>query len=242
MRYALALAVVLPLASATSPLCPSLRAQQPGDSLPRDTECWQGPHSPILLVAAVLAVAPPLLLPVAECLSAGPVPLGFRETHVAASVTGGPAFAYSPGPTWAHSENIESFEDGIYVELRIENLYLPEVIRYKTVRAGYLVSPVPGLASGVTLGYRFGHGLGAREGAEIGLPWITRMYQGWIRFEPTYVFGRHGADWSYRLQGEYPIRSGPVFAGFNIEAKALPLRHGGRVGSVSPVVLLGVRY
>lgn len=238
MRHALTLTALL---CSYGPLLAQEPAPPP-DSAQRDASCLHGPDSPALLVAAVFLAAPPLLAPLAHCLSKAAAPPGFARPHVTASVTGGPALADSAGATWAHSQNVELYRAGLYAELRLEHFYLPQVIRYRTVRAGYLARPVPGVATGVTVGYRAGRGPGAREGVELGLPWIAGLWRGWIRFEPTYVVGRDGADWSYRLQTEFPIARGPLLVGFNVEAKALPLRKGGSVGSVTPALVLGARY
>lgn len=215
----------------------------PSDSVPSDSGTVRYIHPPWPLLI-ILAIAPPLLVDwLAGETDPGRVGLPtFRPVHASAHITGGPALADSSGPTWAYSANVEVGVKHVYVEARMENFRLPQYVRFSTIRAGYLVQAEPSLAAGVTLGYREAYGAAVGNGVEIGLPMVYGWGRGWTRFEPTYVLTTRGVDWSYRFQIEMPLAGGPIYGGFNMEAKAVRLSRGGKMGSFSPVALLGVRY
>jgi hypothetical protein len=65
--------------------------------------------------------------------------------------------------------------------------------------------------------------------------------KGLMRYEPAYVISPSRVSWSYRFHGEVAIGSGPFFAGFDYDAKTLPLRWGTHISSQGMALQLGVR-
>jgi hypothetical protein len=140
---------------------------------------------------------------------------------------------------WTHSESIEILKNGIYGEVRIENLYVPDRFQFQTLRGGYLAHPKPALVGGVTLGYRRAQGDRVQNALEIGLPLVIGAPRGSFRFEPTYLISSAEISWNYRGQIEFNIPRRHLVAGLNVEGK--PLRRGDPYfGTVA--LLLGVRY
>jgi hypothetical protein len=231
---------------------PVLLAQDPAPTPPRDSvardSVFRGPPDNYGILVALAAftgmalVAPPSLLLIPVPPSSTGTELAFWGNHVSASVSGGAAFDQYEHTAWAHSVNVELLRHGVYAAARLENVYLPTHYQYRTARVGYLVHPRLSVAGGATIGYRSVPADRAQEGIEIAFPFFMGSRAGSMRLEPAYVISPSGGvTWSYRYQAEVAIGSGPFFAGFDYDAKTLPLRRGSHISSQGMALQLGVR-
>jgi hypothetical protein len=195
----------------------------------------------MVVYTGAMLVAPSSILLSDALTNPAETELAFWQDHVSASVSGGPAFDQYDHTAWAHSANVEVLRHGVYAAARVENINLPTHYQYRTVRAGYLVHPKPALAGGVTLGFRSVPADRTQEGIEIAFPLFIGAPNGSMLLEPAYVISPSRVSWSYRYQGEVAIGSGPFFAGFDYEAKTLPLRWGSHITSQGMALLIGVK-
>jgi len=190
----------------------------------------------------VFALAPPafLLLPTKPDTT---LPnLGFMANHFGAYATGGLAYRSAPeGEShygWMHSASIEALWNRLYGEARFEAFDVADHVQFWTVGAGYLFQPLPNMAGGFTLGYRWAHGDDVQDAVEVGLPLVWGREVAAGRFEPTYVISSRGVSWNYRLRLDLDIGRSPFVAGTCFDIK--PLRQGGGYHATF-TLLLGVR-
>ena len=197
------------------------------DSISRDSVRAYPAHSPIVLLAIPVGLAAFMTLLLA------PAPLAWvmttpdstslrfmpNETTISASLGG----VFQHGETWTHSVNVETYHDNVHLELLAEDFWRPRHIQYVTIRSGYLWHPRRRAAGGVTIGYMHADREAAQRGPELGLPlFLSDSSARTIRFEPTYVFGRHGLIFNYRMRVTAPIRRTRYFAGATIVGKGNP--------------------
>jgi hypothetical protein len=243
MKVVVAIAVaILPLAAAAV-----AQAPVPNDSvivgLPADDSARFNRRPPMVEGMLLMPIAPGALALLLRK-EPGPElpPLGFWERRLAVHAAVGGGVARSDSNTCAYSAGVEILLRGIYAEARTEHFLFPKHIEYRTARLGYLFHPLPEAAGGITLGYRDAQGIPAHDGLEVAFPFVTGSRTWWLRYEAAYVFSRDTPSWSYRMQAEFLIRGGPLYAGLNVEAKSLPLRTGSKVFSIPLSVIVGVRH
>jgi hypothetical protein len=242
MRHVLCIALV----AAPALLAQNPSPRPPGDSVNPDSVIRGPNHGPMFAAMAMFTaaahVAPPSLLLIPVPPNSTGTELAFWGNHLSASVSGGPAFDQYEHTAWAHSANVELLQHGVYAAARLENIYLPTHYQYRTVRVGYLVHPTLSVAGGATIGFRSVPADRTQEGIEIAFPFFMGSRAGSMRLEPAYVISPSGGvTWSYRYQAEVAIGSGPFFAGFDYDAKTLPLRWGSHISSQGMALQLGVR-
>ena len=216
----------------------------PNDSVPRDSQPrYAGPGCEMCLgvalaaFSAVMLTAPPSVF-FLKGTRRDTLHLTFSDDHVSVFFIGGGSWE-RPGRGWVYSSNFEILKRGLYGGVSIEDFRFSDLgtVHFATVRTGYLVRARPGLAGGVTLGYRSARGNGVQNAIEIGLPLVMGSRKAWGRFEPTYAISSAGVSWNYRLRLEAPIGQTPFFAGFNIDVKTL--RQGGAY-YWNPALVLGL--
>jgi hypothetical protein len=206
-------------------------AQRPASDAP----CAEADSAHIAEVAArnhhglqVMLMAPGILLaePLLWC-DAPRTPLRFAERTVAVRASAGLGYA-GDRAFLVRSASMEAAHGRAYLELRGEQYDLPDDPELWTLRGGYLFRPAPSLAGGILLGFRSGrHSPGgwARYGVELGFPIMATMCRParscWIRWEPVYLVTSEGADFSPRLESEFPLGRTPVIAGVSLELKGV---------------------
>lgn len=225
--------LLLSLAPCLLPSVPLAWAQNPPtpqDTVPQtaaDTT-RKGPVDAWLLVpviaafGAALLFAPPSLLFVPS-LDTTSRELRLTQPHVSVYGVGGITQRISgddPNPwKWTGSASLEAVASGLYAELRIEALSIPEPTQAWTLRGGYLFHPKPQFAGGFTLGYRWAQGDSIQNALEIGLPFAFGREFLAARFEPTYLISSRGLTWQWRFQPEFYIPRSPLMAGLCLEIK-----------------------
>jgi hypothetical protein len=214
-------------------LRPAAAAQQPQtppdsvrtDSIPTDS-AHGSVHDPRMLlemlgVFVVLPIAPPLIVTFAPPVDTSVKLTWLLKDHVAIRVAGGRSG--EKGQSWTYAGDVELLRGPWYGEVRIENFHVPRHSQYQSISAGYLFRAKRGIAAGATLGYRHAPRDPTHSGVSLGLPYLSDLGRGVLRFEATYVFSSGGPSWNYRFHGEYPISDGPFSFGMSIEGKTYPI-------------------
>jgi hypothetical protein len=182
------------------------------------------------------------------------VHVGFWGNHVAiegdagyGTVDGG---EISQEEGWSRTVAIEALFRGVYAELSLSHLDVPDRLVARAVRFGVFRHARPGTAGGVTVGYLRGRGDGGRDhdGVELAFPWIIRTCprtgRCWLRFEPRYrvpfrhVSGRT-VSYNYHLEATFLVGTSPFFVGGSADLRA-PFRSGG-ARSFTVALVAGLR-
>ena len=221
------------------------------DSLADDSVRYRATHPPFMYLAIPAGLAGMMVLlfapaPLARWLNVPDsthAPLLRNHTSVSVALGG----VFQQGETWTHALNAETFRNDVHLELQVEDFWRPHHIQYITVRGGYLWHPRKSVAGGVTLGYMHADRQRAQRGAELGLPLIVANSSGSnLRFEPTYVIGRRGPVYNYRVQGQIVLGRSPYFVGGSIVGKGNPPpvspEYPGNFTSTGFMVLFGTRF
>ena len=237
-------------AAVTTPGAPAL-AQQPAipaecvaaaDSVPRDSlQVNDDIHGGMALVLLTVFTAPSLLLPFVDpCNRIDEPELGFWRNHASVAATLGGMSDGSRNGVGFRAE-IEVLLRGLYGEAQFERYPtfgdLPETVRLRSARVGYLFHPARYVAGGVTVGYRTARGAPdewATEGVEIGLPVVVSIpgHTRWAWWETSYLITAERVVPSLRLRGDFPLGRTPFVAGFSMEVRGFR--------EETPFALLGI--
>jgi hypothetical protein len=186
-------------------------------------------------LAAALAIAPPALLTLP--LTTPPDSLGgLRPMLVSLFGVAGIADAESHD-RMAYSAGVQVIAGHVFADVRGEGLHTSSRTRFVSGAVGYLVRPAKQLAGGVAVGYRRSELPVSRGALQIALPLFFGNERATVLFEPTYLIGEFGVDWTWRGQFEFYVLPRPFFAGVLFEVQ--PLAHG---HSIMTGLLFGVRH
>ena len=161
-------------------------------------------------------------------------PLAARNFELTVSASAGLADDY------AHSENGELRDGKLYLGFRSSHQDPNTALGYRTARIGGLVHRADYFEGGVSAGYRFATERETHGGAELAFPFRVTGRHWSLLLESSYVFAGQ-TFWNYRLECDYPLRAGPLFAGWLVDANEFPIRRTGRIRTVAVGVVLGVR-
>ena len=215
------------------------------DSARRAAGRYVGPHAlQGVLYGVVIAPAwiPAFLDPPAPN---APTRLGFWRNHASFYMSGSGVATYED-EGWNASATMELLNGRVYAEARGEHYRLnvgpPMSLRYYTLRAGKLGHPNPGIASGVTLGYRHVEGPRDHDGVELASIFVGGGPEAWVRIEAAYVMSLKQSSWNHRLQWQRRLRSGPFIVGAGLELKSWEIRDQGELSHITLGILFGTTH
>jgi hypothetical protein len=185
-----------------------------------------------------MPIAPSALLLGAECGDTLTLPGGAfaqRELSLIISASAGLADEY------AHTESVELHYHRLYLAFRSGHQDPSTPLAYRTGRIGLISRGAGSLEGGAAVGYRAAMAGTSRRGVELAFP--LRVSGRWwsALFESSYVLDGGQVYWNYRLEADYPVRHGPLFVGWLVDANELPLRNRGQIRTVAVGMTLGVR-
>ena len=221
------------------------RRYEASDSARRAAGRYVGPHGlQGVLYGFVLAPAwiPDFLDPPPP---GAPTTLGFWRDHASLFVTGGGS-STPVAQGWSGSGSLEVLRGRLYGEVRLEQFRVdvapPVSLQYRTVRIGRMGHPNPGVAAGVTLGYRDVLGPRAHDGVEVGFPLIAGGPNGWVRLETAYVMSLQQSSWNYGMRWQRRLGGSPFFTGLDLELKSWEIRRHGQLSHGTLGVMFGTMY
>lgn len=194
-------------------------------------------HGPLLFFFSI-PIAPSALLLLPECgdtltLSGGA--FAQRDVSLIISASAGLADDY------AHTESVELHYHRLYLAFRSAHQDPSTPLAYRTGRIGVLSRGAGSLEGGASIGYRTAMAHTSRGGVELAFPLRVSSRRWSALFESSYVFAGRQAYWNYRLEADYPVRQGPLFLGWLVDANELPLRNRAQIRTVAVGMTLGVR-
>jgi hypothetical protein len=226
----------------------------PADSAKTDSMAWCHIHCMGAMLYGIVLVPSFFRLDEITFLPTDSVHVGFWGNHIAIEGSGGygtvEGAELSQEEGWARSVAIEAFFRGVYAELSLSDMDVPDRLVARAVRLGWFRHARPGTAGGVTVGYRLGRGDRGRDhdGVELGFPWIVRTCprtgRCWLRFEPRYGVPLRNVNWrtvsyNYHLEATFVVGSSPFFVGGTADLRA-PVKDGG-VRTFTMAVVAGLR-
>ena len=185
-----------------------------------------------------IPIAPSALLLLGECGDSLTLPGGAfpqRDLSLIISASAGLADEY------AHTESVELHYRRLYLAFRSAHQDPSTALAYRTGRVGVISRRAGSLEGGATIGYRAAMARTSRGGVELAFPLRASSRRWSALFESSYVFDAGQVYWNYRLEADYPVRHGPLFVGWLVDANELPLRNRGQVRTAAVGMTLGAR-